>query len=102
MATENGNGEKREYIRLAGMYSRVKKNEETGQSSTMMLSNDISKQLDVDDSNIRLSVMNNDRKDFANPQAVDAHLLIERKHLDTLIDYLQMVGKSYDERMNQG
>ena len=91
---------KREYIRLVGLYSRTM-NGENNTKRNFMLSNNIEKRLrngDGSKDGIRLSVMNNDRKDFTKPNDPDGHLLIERKHVDDLIKYLEIVRDEYAER----
>lgn len=106
MADNNGN-EKREYIRLAGMYGRSKNVDVFNnkgkvidtKTEEFMLSNNIGRRIGKEDANIRLSVMQNDRKKMMDSKSADAYLLIERKNVDDLIAYLQQTAIDYDTRM---
>ena len=98
MAKSNGNGDKGKYIRLSGLWNNGK----------IMLGNNIRKSVatskgitlstqELQDS-ARFRIVNNDRKDthFKSNDA-DAHLLIEAKHMDELIEYLQDKKKEHND-----
>ena len=94
---ENNGREKKDYVRICGMWKNY----------PVMSSNNLRKRLnrnkpqdDTQDS-MRLTLMTNQFKKDDNFMSNDAeaHLLVEAKHLDDLIDYLQLVREDYHERM---
>ena len=101
MAKQERNGEQGKYIRLSGLWKNGK----------ILLGNNIRKHvarkkgetLTVEDQRdgCRFRVSNNMNKsnDFMSNDA-DAHLLVEAKHFDELIEYLQMAKAEHDEYWN--
>ena len=98
---ENNVREKKNYVRICGMWKNYQ----------VMSSNNLRKRLNrnkpqddtQDDTQdpMRLTLMTNQYKkdnSFMSNDA-EAHLLVEAKHLDDLIDYLQLVKEDYHERM---
>lgn len=97
-AKQNGNGsEGGKYIRVSGLWKNGK----------ILLGNNIRKRVaqnkgvelsgdELKDS-ARFRIANNDRKsiDFMSNDS-DAHLLIESKHIDEVIEYLQMLKQEHN------
>ena len=98
MADDNGR-EKKDYVRICGMWKNY----------PVMSSNNLRKRLNrnkpQDDTQdpMRLTLMTNQFKKDDNFMSNDAeaHLLVEAKHLDELIDYLQLVKEDYHDRMGK-
>lgn len=106
MARTNGkstNGKKREYVRLAGFYTKRNKD-----GVKYFISNNIGKRLDESkysgDNKIQLSIAENTFKkrdhswDELPSNEPDAHLLIDRQNVDDLIKYLEIVRDDFDAR----
>ena len=93
----NGNGKKKDWVRLLGLY----------QQGDILVSNNVGKRIDEDkftgENSIRLRVGENKFKNHhflkGNSNDPDCHLIIERKHMDDLITYLEIVRNDYDERI---